>query len=722
MVTKTGFRIHPPIGMAEGFGRLLSNMIPALPLCCLLVAGIINAQMPANTPIFSANAKWVTDRGSQVYNVRAYGAKCDGSTDDGAAFAATLAAIPAGGGTFFIPPSATPCVLSSAQLAITARHVLVSGYGAILSCNLSTDCVMIGSPTNANLTGGVSIYGLHMLPTANSAGYSAFRDNAQGTHFVDVGGTGTNWPLTFGHFIENDNDQSQVIDHLYDVGGMVGCTAASCGSALWGNGSGGNSGITWIHDSNLSMGCSGNSIDWDGNNHLTVSRSIIQAFSQFGLRTYADVDIDGWTHWEQGACTNPLNDGNGHALGGAGLIAIGAAVTAEGSAPGGVSGTVFSTNSAGSAVYWYYVVGHTSSGATTAPLIAGALSNGPATISGSAEVFAVWPALTASGITTFDLLRTAQTIPYGTGNYAVATGLSASSVCGSNGVCSYTDTVGTPASYTVASENWYPSDPFWPGNLVLFEAGTSGGDNGFYVARYSGYGEGNGLVVDSAPSDTGMVHLAYQAGGYLAYSGSSTPLGPAQAYQPGNTIYGGPSALVLPADNSGGIGPTINGNKGIVNLGSAFGFARGTPGDLQTLNDSNPAKTRASLINRPTYDAADTAICRDDGLSQQLCFRAPTSISNYINHLPDGSSWLERLTASLKIFTVPVQAPNFQLQSPVAVASLPACATGTLGIRQLVNNATVATPGNPAVGGGTYTIAVECIYNSTGSAYGWIID
>ena len=60
--------------------------------------------------------------------------------------------------------------------------------------------------------------------------------------------------------------------------------------------------------------------------------------------------------------------------------------------------------------------------------------------------------------------------------------------------------------------------------------------------------------------------------------------------------------------------------------------------------------------------------------------------------------------------------------NPVLVGSLPACVSGTLGLRQQVSDATLATPGSTAVGSGTYTIAVQCIFNSTGSAYTWIID
>jgi hypothetical protein len=58
----------------------------------------------------------------------------------------------------------------------------------------------------------------------------------------------------------------------------------------------------------------------------------------------------------------------------------------------------------------------------------------------------------------------------------------------------------------------------------------------------------------------------------------------------------------------------------------------------------------------------------------------------------------------------------------VAGTALPACAAGTLLQRLGVSDATLATPGSAYVGSGTYTIAVECTLNSTGTAYAWIID
>ena len=604
------------------------------------------AQLPAGTPTYNVNAKWVTDRGSQVYNVKAYGAIGNGSADDTTAINAAFTAAGSGGHILFPPGN----YVVSSELNWATSNQFIEGYGAYILCDQSAAsiCVQIGDPNNANAVLGVTVKGLGFIPGPNSSTNSLIVDNAQGTHFIDIKGL-TQSPSAcssqaysychYGHFLENDNDQSETVDHLYGVPGAT-CTSAFCGSALYSPTGSTGGGITWLQNSDLSMLCSGNNIDWQSSlNHLTVSRSILQGWTQFALRTTWNADIDGDTHWEQGSCGNPLNDGNGHSLGGAGLIILGQhQVSVEGpSGAGGVNGSVFHTNaSGGSSVYWYYVVGHTADGHVTAPLVAGWLNNGPATISGpSAVVYAVWPALTASGVTTFDLLRTSGTVPYGTGNYAVATGLAVGTYCtaSSGQVCAFTDNVGTPSGYTIATESLYPGDMFWPGNLVIFGPAGSGGTNVFAVGSYSGPAIA-AMVVNSAPSDTNLVHVNFTGVGQL-YSGNAA-LGPGfivegsqyAAYQP-------PTAQLIPKAQ-----PAIS-TKGVINLGVGGGGSGISAADVITISDSNFSKTLADPFKHPLWDAADSALCGDPPLTSGACLRGPT-VSQYIGVLPDGSHWATR--------------------------------------------------------------------------------
>jgi len=55
-------------------------------------------------------------------------------------------------------------------------------------------------------------------------------------------------------------------------------------------------------------------------------------------------------------------------------------------------------------------------------------------------------------------------------------------------------------------------------------------------------------------------------------------------------------------------------------------------------------------------------------------------------------------------------------------SAIPSCGSGTVATRTVVSDATVATLGSTYTAGGTYTIGVQCIYNSSGSTYTWIID
>jgi hypothetical protein len=498
MVNRKGFGIQSR--MREGFRvsnfkfqmarlrRSFLKLAPALPLCCLLFSGLLRAQLPAGTPTYNVNAKWVTDHGSQLYNVKAYGAKCDGVTDDSAAFAAAVAALPAGtpwptlntvgGGILFIPASRTPCNLASARLAITQSNVLVSGYGATLLCNVSDDCVTLGNLSNSLASNNIAVKGLIIEPGTGSAGHSAIRDNAQGSLIEDISAV-TNYSEYpsypgFNHFIENDNDQAQTVRHVWVNGAYLVCSSTFCGSTLWEPGPvQTNAGITFLSDFNFDPECSGNGIDWQDGNDLHMKGGVIQGFNQFAIRIVGGITNkynNEQVHVEQGNCSNPLGN-----LGQAALIAINASVSSFGGQLGAglpifpQAGATDGTN------YGYYIVGHnctvTPQNCATSALPAGYLTNGNATINSTNNITVTWNDFGGSG-TNYDVLRYVWTYPRsapsGTGNWAVATALAEGTYC-TGGVCTFVDTVTSPSSYTVPLGGGFGviGLPLWPGSVVL---------------------------------------------------------------------------------------------------------------------------------------------------------------------------------------------------------------------------------------------------------------
>ncbi len=77
----------------------------------------------------------LVDKGGQVYNVKAYGAMGDGTTNDSPAFqAAYNAAVAAGGGTVFVPPLGGPgCYLLNTAINMTTNgtRVTMEGSGGV---------------------------------------------------------------------------------------------------------------------------------------------------------------------------------------------------------------------------------------------------------------------------------------------------------------------------------------------------------------------------------------------------------------------------------------------------------------------------------------------------------------------------------------------------------------------------------------------------------------
>lgn len=82
----------------------------------LVVVGVLLAR----TPVLHAGSP-------DVFNVKDYGAKGDGVTDDRAAFQATLAAIPTGGGVCYVP--AWTYVIGAPHITISASNIHLQGAG-----------------------------------------------------------------------------------------------------------------------------------------------------------------------------------------------------------------------------------------------------------------------------------------------------------------------------------------------------------------------------------------------------------------------------------------------------------------------------------------------------------------------------------------------------------------------------------------------------------------
>jgi hypothetical protein len=319
----------------------------------------------------------------------------------------------------------------------------------------------------------------------------------------------------------------------------------------------------------------------------------------------------------------------------------------------------------GSTQYNYYVVVHDASEGTSYPLYAGYASS-----NGSGNVSVQWSHVAPIGAVTYDLLRmTPGTLGANSVLFPVqgACGGGSPTACGSVAtnlaqcsglVCSYTDSASVSTSnYTIATPGYFPALTFWPGGLVL---------NG------SGLQNAGALPAAFVDSDQGSVNSS----AWISTAGFLRPtIYARQCSGAAQVPYGGAWVQCLESDSHGngfpGVGALLlnsgpntgelpAGLKGRLNFVMSPGSAV-NQSHIITLVDSNPAKTLATSLNRPLNDAADTYIGLDPTAGgvlrslAQLAFGAPVAISSYIGNAGDNVSYLERLTAALKTFNVPVK-------------------------------------------------------------------
>jgi hypothetical protein len=137
--------------------------------------------------------------------------------------------------------------------------------------------------------------------------------------------------------------------------------------------------------------------------------------------------------------------------------------------------------------------------------------------------------------------------------------------------------------------------------------------------------------------------------------------------------------LAVKPNADGGLRKNLKGRLNFSTLGSG-------PGHIITLSDSNFQKTIATANNRPINDANDAFLGYDqaDGgpASVGISLGAPKSISSYIGNPGDGKNWLERLTANLKSFKVPVTTDS-QVTSTVPSGTPPFSVASTTPVANL---------------------------------------
>ncbi len=467
---------------------------------------------------------------------------------------------------------------------------------------------------------------------------AAIEDNSDHVVMQDIniyyGATASN---VFSFGIVNDNDQALVIEGAANRSDISIRSDANfpMGAFVYERNDQGNNGITYIHDAELTnVNCA-----TGAGNGLVMTDSVCQGFPAYGVRYFGGLQPATFENVYQestGTTSNPLY-GAGSAQ--AGLVVQGGVGTKIlGTFPLGGYSPVFATGGLAAAERAYFVVPRSSTLGYGPVLFIG--SADPA--SGSVNIPLAWPSVELQSVTgqsvgtlTWDILETTGTAavaPFSTGAFAIATNVSGA--CGTNGMCSFTDTQAAATTYTVAGQQYTPAFWFWPVSLAI-----------------------NGTTVFADEIGTSVSAVASQGTmGVSIVAEQCQPAGVSQQRSPiwitclasANNGGAGTIATVLQEQDNANNGPVTN-SKGRLNLGKAIG---NVPNDLVTLQDSNFAKTVATAGERPGNDAGDMALGVDQagGLTE----RAGTAISSYIGAIPTGANFVERVTAAAKTFNVPV--------------------------------------------------------------------
>src|SRR5262249_20603414 len=176
------------------------------------------------------------------------------------------------------------------QLTIKSIGQTIQFTGGTQACfSATTPCVFIGDKNNSNNILDVTLLGFRGRPMVLNGTQPMIEVNAQHTRIQNLQGLAEP-TKTFGSWVKVDDDQSFLLDGLDTSGGpgTILCDTTFCGAYIQSNGTfNGNPQIApvgWLKHLNLNIQCNGNGVDWQSGNTLRISDSVIEGYTQFGVR------------------------------------------------------------------------------------------------------------------------------------------------------------------------------------------------------------------------------------------------------------------------------------------------------------------------------------------------------------------------------------------------------------------------------------------------------
>ncbi|HWZ84146.1 MAG TPA: hypothetical protein VNW47_16070 [Terriglobales bacterium] len=576
------------------------------------------------------------------------------------------------------------------QLTIKSTGQTLQFNGGTQACfSATTPCVYIGDKNNSNAYLNITVIGLRGRPMVVGGTQPMIEVNAQHTRIQNLQGLYDPTGGTFGSWLKVDDDQAFLLDGLDSTSGLgtVRCDTTFCGAFVQSNGTFFGTPqvapVGWLQHMNLSVQCDGNAVDWQSGNTLRISDSVIQGYSQFGVRYstatggYGGLSLENVYEEYGSGCGAGFGPGTITNAAAGVIMQSGSSYTNPsltvrgGEGPAG-NMPVFAGG--GSTFSQYYVVARRSDGTVTMPLYFGKAQP----VSGAVSIPLQWYDLAPA--TTYDILVASSggipTPPTGTGNFAVATNVPQSSVC-SNGVCSFTDTQAARSSYTVpaywvgTTSFWAPKINLWPGGVILSPTTNSDFNTANHPVMFTDLLSASVTYLSSAGGVFPQVFALQCQGG------------------PGGTGYVWPVCLGsfypqtqmrLMAGLSLGGNANLQNLKGVLNIGSNTAVTG--PTHLITLFDFEPDKSSAYGSTRAPNSTHDTFIGIDSSntnINVGLSLGSFGSISQYIANNGDGTNWLERLTATLKEFKTAAKFDSAVTIAGLAAGCLNISSTGVVG-------------------------------------------